>query len=247
MKRALMVCLGLAVTAACANNVTPTPSSDVARTPLSIPADLKAELGADIIKRLAEDQHLAAAPSARPAAFGYSYAYQGKDFSSKTKADYERLPERGFVLEREHYTEADGYLKTSTIYYAAAGLLRLLETDQTTNKGVTSPGILRLTRYRISGDLFPVSVGNEFQIDLTLSGDIQLRLQHDCEVKRELPAENIDSALSGRAFHVLCGVKIADAPPGGQDYFYIEELDFFLPNFRPSDCSPCSNYRLTVN
>jgi hypothetical protein len=249
----------LAVTAACAPNsdrpsaaeVKQSDTANVHRTPLVLPARVQAELSPEITKRLTEDQYLTAIPGATGPSFGYSYTFEDtnpKDpFTSRTKVRYEHLPERGVVMEDEHYTEADGYLKTSTNYYAAAGLLRLLEISETTNKGEKSPDILRLTSYRISGDLFPVVVGNVFSIELTLSGDVEIPLKHDCEVKRELPAQKIDPALQGRALHVQCAVQILDHKPGIQDYFYVEELDFFLPNFLPSDCRECSDYVLTVS
>jgi hypothetical protein len=258
MRHLLRACLCLAV-AACAPNtdgrtaaeVKQSGTGNVHRVPLALPARVQAELSPEITRRLTEDEYLAVAPGANGPSFGCSYSFKDSNpsdpFTSRTEVRYEHLPESGVVMEDEHYTEADGYLKTSTNYYAAAGLLRLLEISETTNKVEKSADILRLTNYRISGDLFPVSVGNEFSIDLTLSGDIELTLKHDCEVERELPAQRIDPALRGRALYVQCAVQVLDRKPGLQDYFYVEELGFFLPNFLPSDCRECSDYELTVD
>jgi hypothetical protein len=258
MQRVLGVSFCLTVLAACASNseqpwtppVERTTTAAAAHGPVKLPAQVAQELAPEVAKQLIDDDHLAAAPGTTREPFGYSYGYEDtnpKDpFTSHTDVTYEPLPERGFLVEREVYTEADGFRKTSTTYYAAAGLLRLLETSERTEGGETRSGKLRLVEYRITGDLYPVAVRNRFSVEMKLTGNIEMPLKHDCEVTGELSAQRIDASLQGRAFHVFCGVKMFDEPPGGQAYFYIEKLDFFLPNYFPDVCKGCSDFRLMV-
>jgi hypothetical protein len=258
MRRVLEAGLCLALLAACATSsdrrqttdAKLAPAATVAQGPVKLPAQVAQELAPEIARQLTEDDHLAAAPGATRESFGYSYGYEDakpKDpFTSQTDVTYDPLPERGFLVEREVYTEADGYRKTSTTYYAAAGLLRLLEISESAKGGEVRSSKLRLVDYRITGDLYPVAVRNRFSVEMKLTGDHDMPLKHDCEVTGELSAQTIDPALHGRAFYVFCGVEMFDEPPGGQAYLYVEELDFFLPNYFPEACKSCSDFRVTV-
>jgi hypothetical protein len=250
--------LCLALLAACAGNseqsqtVDAKPAAKTDRASLELPAQVKQELAPDVARRLGSDDRLAAAPVATRTSFGYSYAY--KDTvpndtleSQTTSVTYERLPERAFLVERKDYTEGDGYRKTSTTYYAVAGLLPVFETSESTHAGKSDSNQLRLASYRMGGDLFPVRVGNKFAFEAKRTGSYDMFMKYACEVEREVAAQTIDPSLSGRAFHVFCGVWLFDEPPAPQDYIYLEEFDFFLPNFFPEACKTCSDFRLRVN
>lgn len=258
MRRMLGVGLGLALLAACATNsdrpadTERAPAAKVDRGPLQLPAQVKQELAPDVARRLSNDGRLAAAIVAIKTSFGYSYAYKdtvpNDTFESQTTSvAYERLPERDFLLERKDYTEADGYRKTSTTYYVAAGLVPVLEISESTHAGKSNSSELRLAELRMGGELFPVAVGNEFATEVKRTGSYDMFMKYACEVEREVAAQTIDAALSGRAFHVFCGVWLFDEPPASQDYIYLEELDFFLPNFFPGGCKTCSDFRLKVS
>jgi hypothetical protein len=258
MGRMLGVGLCVALLTACATNsdrpqttdAKPVPAANLVQGPVKLPTQVEQELDPEIARQLTDDHHLAAAPGAARESFGYSYGYEDTDpkdpFTSRTDATFDRLPERGLLVEHEVYTEADGYRKTSTTYYAAAGLLRLLETSETTEKDTARSGKLRLVDYHISGDLYPVDVRNRFSVEMRLAGEYEMYLKHDCEVTGTLSGRTIDPSLAGRAFYVFCEVRMFDEPPGGQAYFYVEELDFFLPNYFPDTCKGCSDFRLSL-
>jgi hypothetical protein len=212
--------------------------------------ELSAKLNPDILSELRTDEDLAGAPNATRG-FGYSYSYEwtGKDpFKSKTAVTYERLPEKGFVLERGAYEEGDGYRRDMRTYFAAGGLLTILETGEVTQPGgKKKPSESHLSNYSISGDLYPVAVGNKFSIKTEMTGTTDWELKEECRVKRKLEASSFDARFTGPAFYVDCRVDVTGGEPGTQDYYYIVELDFFLPDFRDSACSDCKDYRLTLN
>lgn len=257
MRRILGIGLCLALLAACATSsdrsqtADAKPAANADRGSLELPAQVKLALAPDVARKLTNADSLVPPPVATRTSFGYSYAYKdtvpNDTFESQTtKVEYERLPERAFLVERKDYAEADGYRKTSTTYYAAAGLLPVFETSESTDAGKRNSNQLRLADLRMGGDLYPVAVGNEFAIEVKLAGSYEMSLKHFCEVTGELTAKTIDASLSGRAFYVFCGVWMFDEPPAGQYYLYIEELDFFLPNFFPETCKECSDFRFTV-
>lgn len=256
MRRMLGTGLCLALLAACTTNSERTadakPGAKPDLTALELPAKVKQELAPDVARRLSNAVRLAASPVATRTSFGYSYSYKdtvpNDTFESQTtKVEYERLPERAFLLERKDYTEGDGYRKTSTTYYAAAGLIPVFETGESTHAGKRDSDQLRLADLRMGGDLFPVRVGNKFAFEAKRTGSYDMYMKYACEVEREVAAQTVDPSLSGRAFHVFCGIWLFDEPPAAQDYIYLEELDFFLPNFLPEACKTCSDFRFRVN
>ena len=217
---------------------------------LSIPGAAQAVLAPSIQQQLGGEEELLTAPVGTIETFGYSYRYiwKGSDpFSSTTGVTYKRLSEPGFFAEYKDYKEGDGYTRTSTVYLAAGGLLPLSEEGQKTEPDGTKGSLSgHLIEYDISGDLFPVATGNEFEIATTTAHDgFEMRTKETCTVKHALAASEVDTKLQGRAFYVVCRLQVADEK-GGQDYFYVEELGFFLPNFRPADCRECSDYELTL-
>lgn len=217
----------------------------------TVPQELTTKLNPEMLQELRADSDLAGTPAATRGKFGYSYHYEwtGKNpFKSDTSVAYERLSEKEFVLERKAYQEGDGYRRDMRTYYAAGGLLSLLETGEVTQPGgKKQPAEYRLTDYSISGDLYPVAVGNEFSIDLEMAGSSSWKLKEDCEVKRELKAGEFDARLQGPAFYVFCRVEMEGEAPATQDYYYIAELDFFVPEFRESHCSDCKGFHLTFD
>jgi hypothetical protein len=211
-----------------------------------LPQPVTAQLAPEIAKRLSADPALAAAPPVARKSFGYAYSYEWKDpkdpFRSDTNVSYEVLPQPGFVLERKVYKEDDGYTTTGESFYAAGGLLQLIDTIEVTQPdGTKRKRENRLTDYDISGELYPVAKGNSFEIETKL-GDWEL--EHDCEVERELKAAEFDSGLSGPAFYVVCEVDMTGQQTGVQDYYYIQELNHFVPDFRASVCAECRGFDL---
>jgi hypothetical protein len=205
----------------------------------------------EIAKRLAVDPALAGAPSVTRKAFAYAYSYEWNDpkdpYKAKTDVSYQPLSEAGFVLERKIYEEGDGYRTTGESFFTAGGLLNLFEAEEITHpNGTKNTREMFLTAYEISGDLFPVAKGNTFKIKATMGGPFSMQLDHRCEVKREIKASDFSAALTGPAFHVLCAVNVARQSTSLQDYYYIQELNHFVPDFRSSDCAECKGFDLKV-
>lgn len=216
-----------------------------------LPQLVAAKLPSAVVERLNQDRALGGAPPVSRNRFGYEYSYEWKDpnepFTSRTRVLYKPLAEIGLVLEHKHYTEGDGYTTNGMSYLAAGGLLTLLETLDVTDRNGTRKGReMRLAEYNISGDLYPVAKGNEFRIESRFIGWVDFELNHSCEVTRELDASEFSTNLAGLAFYVLCAVEVTGRETGAQDYYYIQELDHFIPDFRPETCRDCTGFTFDV-
>jgi hypothetical protein len=214
-----------------------------------LPQQVSSHLPSGIAKRLSTDSALAGAPPVTRKAFGYAYSYEWKDpkdpFKSDTEVSYQPLPETGFVIERKTYKEDDGYTTSGESYYAAGGLLQLFDaTEVTQPNGTKTVRENRLTDYEISGDLFPVVKGNSFEVEAKMGESWEI--EHECEVTRELKASEFSAGLTGSAFYVVCEIDMTGQPTGVQDYYYIQELNHFVPDFRSSVCAECKGFDLKV-
>lgn len=217
---------------------------------VDLPKAIADKLEPHLAEQMKADAELAKGPTSTRD-FGYSYRFEAVDsggsFAVDTTLIYQRLPETAFVLERKIAAHDNGYRSEIQTYFAAGGLLPVLETRELT-KSEDSKIVLegRLISYGVSGNLFPIAVGNKFNVEWELKGSMNLKMVSDCTVEGTLSAAEFHAQLTKSAFRVVCNNRVNAQVSGARTYYYIQELNHFIPSFRDSECEECKGFRLTV-
>jgi hypothetical protein len=220
---------------------------------LELPADLKAKLDPEIVKELAASESVGTPDRPTTRHFYYSFRmtqnFDGKDTVTTNTVSVDALKEPGQFRIDSSYTEDDGYVSRDHSIVALGGLLTLLQGyESNEHSNPSHMHELKLIKFSIRGEIFPVSPGHEFSVRwITSDGKgMEFSVDQDCVVRARGRADKFFEGLRGDAAMVDCKVKLGNDEHGTQRYYYLDEIAYFVPDFRPEDPNNGDSFSITV-
>jgi hypothetical protein len=194
---------------------------------LELPADIGAKLPEAVSGDIAAEKGFIDSAVTGGKTLYFHWAIGGKNATDVATTVTSIKP--GLFREEIVTKSADGSIVTEVRVSALGGLLPLITEEQPKTDTAVDEA---LAEYDVDGSLFPLSVGNEFEISwqsaIMGTSEPFMKSEHECEVTKVIEASAFMAGLSGKAIEVACDVELMGKDVGSEVYYYLADIGYFV-------------------
>ena len=194
---------------------------------LELPADIAAKLPKAVTSDIAAEKGFIDSTVAGGKALYYQWAIGGQ-YATDVATTITSI-EPGLFREEIVTTSTAGSIVTEVRISALGGLLPLITEEQPKIDAAVDEA---LAEYKVDGSLFPLAVGNEFDISwqsaIMGTSEPFMNSEYECDVTKVVEASTFMVGLTGKAVEVACEVELMGKNVGDEVYYYLVDIGYFV-------------------